>query len=136
MRISDWSSDVCSSDLFGGRRFGLFRRARADHQRIARPRPAPRQARSEIAGSAEHRDGGPTFTHTVLRWARIASSASAPGRIDAGAVNHAFRPGSRGRRGALSLLPRPQRSEEYTSELQSLMRISYAVFCLNKKKKK
>src|SRR3546814_4118735 len=116
MRISDWSSDVCSSDLFGGRRFGLFRRARADHQRIARPRPAPRQARSEIAGSAEHRDGGPTFTHTVLRWARIASSASAPGRIDAGAVNHAFR------------------SEEHTSELQSLMRISYAVFCLKKKK--
>src|SRR3546814_4830232 len=34
--------------------------------------------------------------------------------------------------------PRPQcrRSEEHTSELQSLMRISYAVFCLKKKKKK
>src|SRR3546814_1948871 len=31
---------------------------------------------------------------------------------------------------------RQQRSEEHTSELQSLMRISYAVFCLNKKKKK
>src|SRR3546814_8282739 len=30
----------------------------------------------------------------------------------------------------------PQRSEEHTSELQSLMRISYAVFCLKKKKKK
>src|SRR3546814_2547143 len=29
--------------------------------------------------------------------------------------------------------PRPPRSEEHTSELQSLMRISYAVFCLNKK---
>src|SRR3546814_2671311 len=29
----------------------------------------------------------------------------------------------------------PQRSEEHTSELQSLMRISYAVFCLKKKKK-
>src|SRR3546814_6915513 len=29
---------------------------------------------------------------------------------------------------------RPQRSEEHTSELQSLMRISYAVFCLKKKK--
>src|SRR3546814_992648 len=37
------------------------------------------------------------------------------------------------------LLPRPQpriRSEEHTSELQSLMRISYAVFCLKKKKTK
>src|SRR3546814_9300517 len=42
----------------------------------------------------------------------------------------------------LALLPPPEfvqwggvRSEEHTSELQSLMRISYAVFCLNKKKK-
>src|SRR3546814_3203824 len=32
--------------------------------------------------------------------------------------------------------PQPRRSEEHTSELQSLMRISYAVFCLKKKKKK
>src|SRR3546814_2408133 len=32
--------------------------------------------------------------------------------------------------------PEPHRSEEHTSELQSLMRISYAVFCLKKKKKK
>src|SRR3546814_2533456 len=34
---------------------------------------------------------------------------------------------------AISLLPAPRRSEEHTSELQSLMRISYAVFCLKKK---
>src|SRR3546814_5065752 len=34
----------------------------------------------------------------------------------------------------LALLARQQRSEEHTSELQSLMRISYAVFCLKKKK--
>src|SRR3546814_1282292 len=33
-------------------------------------------------------------------------------------------------------LEKPERSEEHTSELQSLMRISYAVFCLKKKKKK
>src|SRR3546814_3681621 len=32
-------------------------------------------------------------------------------------------------------IPQPERSEEHTSELQSLMRISYAVFCLKKKKK-
>src|SRR3546814_1770368 len=36
--------------------------------------------------------------------------------------------------GVLELLPAPVRSEEHTSELQSLMRISYAVFCLKKKK--
>src|SRR3546814_8979085 len=41
------------------------------------------------------------------------------------------------RRGGGAELPRrrPERSEEHTSELQSLMRISYAVFCLKKKKK-
>src|SRR3546814_3949975 len=37
-------------------------------------------------------------------------------------------------REAMSLLEQEGRSEEHTSELQSLMRISYAVFCLNKKK--
>src|SRR3546814_6654952 len=35
-----------------------------------------------------------------------------------------------------SMLSFPRRSEEHTSELQSLMRISYAVFCLKKKNKK
>src|SRR3546814_3624753 len=38
--------------------------------------------------------------------------------------------------GGSSYTPLPLRSEEHTSELQSLMRISYAVFCLKKKKKK
>src|SRR3546814_5286144 len=41
----------------------------------------------------------------------------------------------RGEGYALGQGPRPARSEEHTSELQSLMRISYAVFCLKKKKK-
>src|SRR3546814_5776271 len=36
--------------------------------------------------------------------------------------------------GRLMIEPPPHRSEEHTSELQSLMRISYAVFCLKKKK--
>src|SRR3546814_3698380 len=39
------------------------------------------------------------------------------------------------RRGSQSRRPRSPRSEEHTSELQSLMRISYAVFCLKKQKK-
>src|SRR3546814_9277132 len=39
-----------------------------------------------------------------------------------------------GREGALAKLVAQRRSEEHTSELQSLMRISYAVFCLKKKK--
>src|SRR3546814_5683493 len=40
-----------------------------------------------------------------------------------------------GGRTAVALVDHPARSEEHTSELQSLMRISYAVFCLNKKNK-
>src|SRR3546814_7077073 len=42
----------------------------------------------------------------------------------------------RGVRGQRALVEKGQRSEEHTSELQSLMRISYAVFCLKKKKSK
>src|SRR3546814_10265801 len=54
----------------------------------------------------------------------------APGKADA----EQFQPvDQRGGRGPVLSL---QRSEEHTSELQSLMRISYAVFCLKKKKKK
>src|SRR3546814_2803170 len=45
------------------------------------------------------------------------------------AVHPSGQPGFRG-----SPIPDPARSEEHTSELQSLMRISYAVFCLKKKK--
>src|SRR3546814_2392505 len=44
-------------------------------------------------------------------------------------------PGGRGSRQARHGWRAPERSEEHTSELQSLMRISYAVFCLKKKKK-
>src|SRR3546814_7249331 len=39
-------------------------------------------------------------------------------------------------RGFLRVTPQNKRSEEHTSELQSLMRISYAVFCLKKQQKK
>src|SRR3546814_8169574 len=98
MRISDWSSDVCSSDL----RCRLFGRA-----------PAQRRP-----GHAEgHRTQHPIFLGLP---ARRAVGARGAGRL------HASRFQGRGRRHA-------RRSEEHTSELQSLMRISYAVFCLKKK---
>src|SRR3546814_1414028 len=59
--------------------------------------------------------------------------------VAAGAVVVARAPRGRGADRQLAVViidcgvPRPFRSEEHTSELQSLMRISYAVFCLNKK---
>src|SRR3546814_5920833 len=74
-------------------------------------------------------------------------TARSPARADAAARGHASRPAAGLRRepphaarragcggaGAARAAGSAQRSEEHTSELQSLMRISYAVFCLNKK---
>src|SRR3546814_10528414 len=102
MRISDWSSDVCSSDLGGGelRRFGReigvldarlgFRQIGDGRRQIVDRRLEPVLLRTQVG--ALRRD----------RLDRVVEDA--------------------------------ERSEEHTSELQSLMRISYAVFCLKKKK--
>src|SRR3546814_3301019 len=59
------------------------------------------------------------------RAARLCAVAAAAG-VAVGGSSHALRRGGAGK---------PARSEEHTSELQSLMRISYAVFCLKKKNK-
>src|SRR3546814_7151193 len=116
MRISDWSSDVCSSDL----------------------------------------DRSPCGTGTSAKLACLAADGKlAPGQIWRQAIiigsefeasyvreGETIIPTLHGRahisaQGTLILQdddPFRWRSEEHTSELQSLMRISYAVFCLNKKK--
>src|SRR3546814_1261187 len=91
MRISDWSSDVCSSDL-----------------RPETPRPRCSIVGIFAKGTATRDDIHPAAGHPRRRPARLGGDAVQP-------------PG-----------PAAQRSEEHTSELQSLMRISYAVFCLKK----
>src|SRR3546814_7364439 len=128
MRISDWSSDVCSSDLLAAGAGPLFRAGRTQ------PRLSAPAGRGGTLRRAHH----PVQPHRRpdLRLARS--------------------PGADGMRGAalvlggmlLAALVGPlflawphdvidwNRSEEHTSELQSLMRISYAVFCLKKKKNK
>src|SRR3546814_5457159 len=132
MRISDWSSDVCSSDLRVGRTRDLARFQRDPLSRRCDEQPRPRA----VPGG----DGYP-----VLRCIHVAAKAQpAEGRMiddigrrsDRMAVKahaviaaigipfHHIGPGMEGRGG--------KRSEEHTSELQSLMRISYAVFCLKK----
>src|SRR3546814_7973054 len=99
MRISDWSSDVCSSDLSGSFRSNPF----------CLETPSDRQRRRvDMAVGTE-----------LARIAQAEGGAVVPGRADPGI--HQAR-------------VTRQRSEEHTSELQSLMRISYAVFCLKKKK--
>src|SRR3546814_10102402 len=112
MRISDWSSDVCSSDL----------------PRHCNDCDAP----GLIAASAGSVAAAPALPPTV----------SVDARIDAGiAVARVYSPTHR-----LTVQHRgtdwqaqlgdeiEARSEEQTPELQSLMRISYAVICLKKKK--
>src|SRR3546814_4830383 len=102
MRISDWSSDVCSSDLRAARR-------------------ATRSGWRRRDGNWRARCGG--------RWPRVRTDGLGAGRGRAASqegLGQAVRPAVLDRRFRA-------RSEEHTSELQSLMRISYAVFCLKKK---
>src|SRR3546814_5081064 len=112
--ISDWSSDVCSSDLYpavgvgGAAALDVDELALEHFGDLARPAGADREARV----SARH------LAH------RGHDSGGAAG--EALGQPAAFRVG-------LPLVDRIAfRSEEHTSELQSLMRISYAVFCLKK----
>src|SRR3546814_4253988 len=121
MRISDWSSDVCSSDLFSS---------------------APASARATVSTTIKLGSIPPELKKSSSAMRLIVSMTSA-------AVSRSWSGGKRSARkiGApssdtpwywaqpLNRLTIWLRSEEHTSELQSLMRISYAVFCLKKKKK-
>src|SRR3546814_8412887 len=106
MRISDWSSDVCSSDL-----------------------------------SIDKRSNPVHLITDKLRERRCASFSPVfqqlSGSPDAGQwILYLMRQNSRRPHGgARTIGGSAVRSEEHTSELQSLMRISYAVFCLQKKNK-
>src|SRR3546814_1830729 len=115
MRISDWSSDVCSSDLF-----------RTPLHLQGRPPQAPaRLLPDRPAGLGLAHGRGPVRQPA----GRDPATAGAGARVGGAAV--------RAQRPTPGADPRGRnpRSEEHTSELQSLMRISYAVFCLKKKKK-
>src|SRR3546814_5028070 len=117
MRISDWSSDVCSSDLLGlhdllpapvgclhaGGQQAVVRALDGDDVLVARH--AARLL--EVLAFAIERQ----------HLAAVIQVAFVDPHVD----HHGADPGAR--------------SEEHTSELQSLMRISYAVFCLKKKNK-
>src|SRR3546814_4652327 len=119
MRISDWSSDVCSSDLC----------CRAAGTRC--DEPADRRLEPRVGGERARRGGG--ARRTCGRDERGAAQARRHLVRLVGKRGRAFhRPAHDGARRRLH--HRDGRSEEHTSELQSLMRISYAVFCLKKKK--
>src|SRR3546814_3754685 len=116
MRISDWSSDVCSSDLAR-----LARLARGRQPVAAERRGVPGGGRRRQADRRDLRQGG--GKRPGCEAARAVRTVD-PGRGRVRALQGRVR--RQARRGRA-------RSEEHTSELQSLMRISYAVFCLKNK---
>src|SRR3546814_9427703 len=115
MRISDWSSDVCSSDLT--QRTGL-----TDRAVVARRH----QVAAHAAGAQVQRTG-------AGRRQRTRAQRAQRQRVHVGDLGRATDQVHRA--GEVVVRLRQGRSEEHTSELQSLMRISYAVFCLKNKKK-
>src|SRR3546814_1887460 len=139
MRISDWSSDVCSSDL----------RARVD-QAVVQTESAVLPELDEPRGQAEARpvrrprhlaDGvlGGEQRHPLLQ---LEAALQRPRLLAGPGADLALaRPAVEVGVGFLGAHRRHRaldaylRSEEHTSELQSLMRISYDVFCLKKKNK-
>src|SRR3546814_5764464 len=101
MRISDWSSDVCSSDL-------------QSHVDVVHPATGDTRPVSlflvTVAASGERKSAADRIATDPIRL----REAELHEQYDRDCITY--------------------RSEEHTSELQSLMRISYAVFCLKKKK--
>src|SRR3546814_2335024 len=118
MRISDWSSDVCSSDLanrIAGGRFALDGRSyQLPLNNGANSLHGGTKGFDKHLWTIASVESGPTASVT-LTLTSPAGDQGYPGTLDVTVT---------------------YRSEEHTSELQSLMRISYAVFCLKKKKNK
>src|SRR3546814_2220212 len=148
MRISDWSSDVCSSDLKAGavrrvayrRGVGAGNPARLQHLERAAQRQCRRRSPEEQLHSALWRLPGGVrragATRHHLAAARIYDLQSPMNKLSPlPSVRQSQQPWWKGA-AIYQVYPRSFRSEEHTSELQSLMRISYAVFCLKKKKQK
>src|SRR3546814_3964853 len=117
MRISDWSSDVCSSDL------DLSRTGdRSVYGDIEVTRPGVAEPLLVARGIAVYPEV--TARTVSLRVPdEVAAKLKGPVRIRY----------SEDREIGGGTIDEADRSEEHTSELQSLMRISYAVFCLKKK---
>src|SRR3546814_10323870 len=122
MRISDWSSDVCSSDL-------IIFRPMADLGLGAGHAPGDDivrigTARAQAALQLRHRRGQDEDADQIGEHLLLAKLLRA---LPIDVEQHVMAAREHGVHGCGG-----RRSEEPTSELQSLMRISYAVFCLQK----
>src|SRR3546814_3838116 len=115
MRISDWSSDVCSSDLSGGgRSSGLMSFLKIGDRAAGAIKSGgtTRRAAKMVTVDLDHPDIEAYINWKVVEEQKVAALVTGSKLCD----RH------------LNIIMR--RSEGHTSELQSLMRISYAVFCL------
>src|SRR3546814_7265864 len=135
MRISDWSSDVCSSDLLVRHRVRISEVFDADG-------PSALGVGEELHGRLlrhQQRTREVVRLHALAEELGIARGLAVPQDAAGQRLQHG-RPRVALRRQPAGEVEAPvadvgdARSEEHTSELQSLMRISYAVFCLKKKK--
>src|SRR3546814_8995783 len=124
MRISDWSSDVCSSDL---RRADVGRGDRLGALDRQRQSGDGDDVRRVERADAEHRQ-----YRVLARLCRLRRAGIAFGRVRLRALRSLWQRAAVDRRGRDDggVADDQPRSEEHTSELQSLMRISYSVFCL------
>src|SRR3546814_2263468 len=123
MRISDWSSDVCSSDLVVDQRTvatnskgGKRQHQERTYRKGGKPRLAHQKAVVDEAGEVDDdqdREGNVPEVSGQSHRRRGLALFAGEGPADKVTERRAH-----------------PRSEEHTSELQSLMRISYAVFCL------
>src|SRR3546814_2893516 len=164
MRISDWSSDVCSSDLVDIQRVNagcwghVVRDGEDDLVAVLAGHIQVRLdlGALELGAAGLHLDErGPGLPSPGCLEDTVGVDGPLAGleghldvavqladrgahRLDHGEPELANRAHHRQQRGGgppFGLVGAVDRSEEHTSELQSLMRISYAVFCLKKKKK-
>src|SRR3546814_1100651 len=137
MRISDWSSDVCSSDLTWVLKSG--ERTLVDSEGVALPlstaeynlmlafvtRPNQVLSRDQLLDITQGREANPfdrAIDNQISRLRRKIEEDPKTPRL----IKTVWG-------GGYTLAAEVRRSEEHTSELQSLMRISYAVLCLQKK---
>src|SRR3546814_5796729 len=152
MRISDWSSDVCSSDLeivemvlagsinkqivtaingAGGTGIGLS----GKDGRLIEARKLRRSVRDPGSNIEKLLDlgfvGEPVRVNPeILRTMQNSNLIPVVAPIGIGENGETYNINADTSAGAIAAAVGASRSEEHTSELQSLMRISYAVFCL------
>src|SRR3546814_8551064 len=137
MRISDWNSDVCSSALWAGIERLLDELIAAyqhSHTDLSREHPRSLSNKLDYLKMMQHDERLPEKTREFLRCTRITAKRLGNNRHD---IIH----------GLLHRVPGPHsitwrtqriiyRSEEHTSELQSIMHNQYPVLCLKNKKTK